>query len=400
VSSGAGRRAALVRRLARRQAFMRRRRLVDTLTVLTGSDTATGTETGTVAASATLTDSGTGTEGAVVTETGAGGEAGAGTETGTISVTVSSTESSTGSETGTANVTATSSDSGSGTEGQTLDTGTAAVGAPLGVQIVSSGAGRRAALLRRLARQAPFMRRRRAVDALTVITGADSGTGTETGTVSVTASGADSGTGAEGQSLTTGTEVGAPLGVQIVRTGAGARAALIRRVQRRVTLIRQGVLVIGTTPVTGADSGTATESQSLLVTGTPDTGGGGGVGGGEDDFGDESAITGEPVRVLSDSDSGRAFEIATVRDLTPVPKREPLRVILPKRREAKPEPEPVQTFFRVMGGDGAVARDEQQMVFRPLDGSDGARGVEDAEMQDWTEDAAEELQVLALLGVL
>jgi hypothetical protein len=89
-----------------------------------------------------------------------------------------------------------------------------------------------------------------------------------------------------------------------------------------------------------------------------------------------------------------------VRDLTPLPKREPLRVILPKRREAKPAPEPAQTFFRVQGGDGAVARDEQRMVFRPLDASDGARGVEDAEMQDWTEDAAEELQVLALLGVL
>jgi hypothetical protein len=91
-----------------------------------------------------------------------------------------------------------------------------------------------------------------------------------------------------------------------------------------------------------------------------------------------------------------SLERGEVVDLTPPPKPPRIRIKLPRRRE----PAPAEVFRALTDGDGAVAT-EDQAHFATMAAVDVGRAVEGVgDMQDLSEGPAEEMQVLALLGVL
>jgi hypothetical protein len=273
----------------------------DVSATVPGTDSGAGSETGSGRASRwSDSDSGTGTDAQTsIVSPVSGSDSAAGTDTGTVSATVPGSESSTGTDTGSVSATASSTESGAGSDAGAVSATAASSDSGSGSESGSAAAS------------VPGSDSGTGTEGQVVTEtgpGGEGGAGTETGTVSVTASGADSGA---------GTDAGSVVDV----TG-------------------------GPTTLTGADSGTGSESGTvvdLTVVEPPPSGGGG-------DYGDESAIYGEPMRVLSDSDAGRAVEVGVVRDLTPAPERRRLRVILPRRR---PEPEP-EVFRALSDGDGAA----------------------------------------------
>jgi hypothetical protein len=330
----------------------------DVQATVPGSDSSTGSEAGTVAATVAGSDSGTGTDAQTSlvipfadSDSGTGTEAGtasvtapgsdtsSGSESGTVSATASGSESATGSDAGTAAVTTSSTDTASGT-----DTGSASVSAPGS----DSGTGTDGGVVTETG------------------AGGEGGAGFDTGTVSVTASGSDSGTGTD-----TGTVVDTTGGPDLI---------------------------------SGSDSGAGTELGTVLDLTPPappvvDTGPSGGTRVVESDYGDETAIFPvEETRRVTGTDFGVGLEAGVVVDLTP---RKPLRIRLPRRAAPAPvvEPEPVETFRAVFDGDAGLATDTQALGVE-VGGADVARGSETDDLQDMSEGDAEELQILALLGVL
>jgi hypothetical protein len=311
-------------------------------------------------------------------------DSGTGSETSDVQATVPGSDSGAGAETGTVGVTLSDSDSGSGTDAQ--------------VSIVSPVSGSDSAT---------------GTDSGSVsatVPGSDTSTGTDTGTVSATASSSDSGTGSDAGTAAasvpasdsgTGTEGGVvtetgPGGEGGAGTEAGTVSATVPGADSGSGTDAGSVVDVtgGPTTITGSDSGTGTDVGTvvdLTVAEPPPTGGGGG------DYGDETAIYGEPMRVLSDSDFAGAVEVGVIRDLTPAPERRRLRVILPR-----PRPAPAPEVFRALSdGDGAVGHDAQTpaVVTLPVAG-DAGRGVDVGDMQDMSEGDAEEWQMLTLLGLV
>jgi hypothetical protein len=142
----------------------------------------------------------------------------------------------------------------------------------------------------------------------------------------------------------------------------------------------------GPTPVSGSDSGAGTES-GVVVDLTPpvDTGPTGGA-----DFGDESAIYGEPTRHVHGSDRAGSMELGFVVDLTPKPVRPPLRVRLPRAR--------INPRITLDAADQARVVEESVLFVGVQTRSDMARGSESAQLVDITpEDPDEMAMVMALL---
>jgi hypothetical protein len=356
----------------------------DVQATVPGAETSTGTDTGTVSATASDSDSGTESDAGTVAASVPGSDSASGTDTGVSSTTGTGSDSGTGSEAGTASVTLSGSDSGTGTDAQ--------------VSIVSPVAGSDSAAGSE-------------TDSTSVTApGSDSSTGSEASTASVTAASSDSGTGTEAQVVTetgaggeggAGTEAGtvnvtAPGSDSSTGTEAGTASVTASGSDSGTATDAGSVADItgGATPISGSDSGVGTETGvvvDLTPPAPPDTGGGRDV-----DFGDETSIYGEPPRHLTDSDFAVSLEHGEVVDLTPPPAPRRIRIRLPRRRA----PEPVDVFRALSDGDGAVGT-EEQAHFAAVAAVDAGRGVEDAgDMQDFSEGAAEEMQVLALLGVL
>jgi hypothetical protein len=348
----------------------------DVQATVPGSDTSTGTDTGTVSATVPSSDSATGTDTqTTLSATVPGSDTATGTETSTGSITAPGSDSGTGTEAATTAVTLSDSDSGTGTDAQ--------------VSIVSPVAGSDTAS---------------GTEAGTVsaaVPGSESSTGTESSSASVTAAGTDSATGSDAGSAAasvpasdsaTGTE-----GSVVTETGPGGEGGAgsdSGTVSATVPGSDSGSgtdagsvadITGGATPVSGSDSGTGSES-GVVVDLTPpvDTGPTGGA-----DYGDESAIHGEPTRHLTGSDRAGSMELGFVVDLTPKSVRPPLRIRLPQRRERP----------RVLDATDEARVVEDSVLFVGVETrSDMGRGSESAQLVDITpEDPDEMAMVMALL---
>jgi hypothetical protein len=383
------------------------------ITALSDIDTGTGTETGTVQATVPGSDTSTGTDTGTVSATFADTDAASGTDTQTtLSATVPGSDSATGTETSTGSITAPGSDSGTGTDAATTavtlsgsDSGT---GTDAQVSIVSPVAGSDTAS---------------GTEAGTVavtVPGSESSTGTESSSASVTAAGTDSATGSDAGSAAasvpasdsaTGTE-----GSVVTETGPGGEGGAgsdTGTVSATVPGSDSGSgtdagsvadITGGATPISGSDSASGTESGTITVVASdtdsgagtdvgtvvdlsappPDTGPTGGA-----DYGDESAIHGEPTRHLTGSDRAGSMELGFVVDLTPKPVRPPLRIKLPRRPERP----------RVLDAADQARVVEDSALFVGVEmRSDMARGSESAQLVDITpEDPDEMAMVMALL---
>jgi hypothetical protein len=364
------------------------------ITALSDIDTGTGTETGTVQATVPGSDTSTGTDTGTVSATVANTDSASGTDTQTtLSATVPGSDSATGTETSTGSITAPGSDSGTGTEAATtavtLSDSDSGTGTDAQVSIVSPVAGSDTAS---------------GTEAGTVsatVPGSESSTGTESSSASVTAAGTDSATGSDAGSAAasvpasdsaTGTE-----GSVVTETGPGGEGGAgsdTGTVSATVPGSDSGSgtdagsvadITGGATPISGSDSGSGSES-GVVVDLTPpvDTGPTGGA-----DYGDESAIHGEPTRHLTGSDRAGSMELGFVVDLTPKPVRPPLRIRLPQRRERP----------RVLDATDEARAVEDSVLFVGVETrSDMGRGSESAQLVDITpEDPDEMAMVMALL---
>jgi hypothetical protein len=382
------------------------------ITALSDIDTGTGTEAGTVQATVPGSDTSTGTDTGTVSATFADTDSASGTDTQTtLSATVPGSDSATGTETSTGSITAPGSDSGTGTEAATtavtLSDSDSGTGTDAQVSIVSPVAGSDTAS---------------GTEAGTVaatVPGSESSTGTESSSASVTAAGTDSATGSDAGSAAasvpasdsaTGTE-----GSVVTETGPGGEGGAgsdTGTVSATVPGSDSGSgtdagsvadITGGATPISGSDSASGSESGTITVVASDTESGAGTDAGtvvdltppvdtgptGGADYGDESAIHGEPTRHLTGSDRAGSMELGFVVDLTPKPVRPPLRIRLPQRRERP----------RVLDATDEARAVEESVLFVGVETrSDMARGSESAQLVDITpEDPDEMAMVMALL---
>jgi hypothetical protein len=194
------------------------------------------------------------------------------------------------------------------------------------------------------------------------VPGSDSATGTESSTGAITAPGSDSGTGTEASS-TAVTLSGSDSG-----TGTDAQVSIVSPVSDSDTASDTEAGTVSAT-VPGSESSTGTESS---------------------DFGDESAIYGEPTRHVHGSDRAGSMELGFVVDLTPKSVRPPLRVRLPRAR--------INPRITLDAADQARVVEESVLFVGVQTRSDMARGSESAQLVDITpEDPDEMAMVMALL---
>lgn len=227
------------------------------------------------------------------------------------------------------------------------------------------------------------------------VSGSQTATGTDAGAVSATIASSDTGTGTDGQALTvmpssadsgTGTEAGTVQATgSSVESGGGSDSGSV------------------SATLTGADAGTATDAGTVAdITGGPDLISGSDSGSGtdsgvvtdltpppeeEEDLGDVSSIYGVPPRHLADSDHGVGFEGSSLVDLTP---RKPLTIKLPEK------------VRKIFDGDAAVGTDGGS-VGNTFAATDSATAFEGSDFQvtvDTVADAddGEFLMVLGLLS--
>jgi hypothetical protein len=350
----------------------------DVQATVPGSDTSTGTDTGTVSATVPSSDSATGTDTqATLSATVPGSDSATGTETSTGSITAPGSDSGTGTEAATTAVTLSDSDSGTGTDAQV------SIVSPVASTDTASGT--------------------EAGTVSATVPGSESSTGTESSSASVTAAGTDSATGSDAGSAAasvpasdsaTGTE-----GSVVTETGPGGEGGAgsdTGTVSATVPGSDSGSgtdagsvadITGGATPISGSDSASGSES-GVVVDLTPpvDTGPTGGA-----DYGDESAIHGEPTRHLTGSDRAGSMELGFVVDLTPKPVRPPLRIRLPQRRE--------RGVRRALDATEDARAVEDSALFVGVETrSDMGRGSESAQLVDITpEDPDEMAMVMALL---
>lgn len=230
------------------------------------------------------------------------------------------------------------------------------------------------------------------------VPGSDSSTGTEAGTVSATVPGSDASTGTDtgavaatvpGADTGTGTDVGSPsVVVPGGDTGSGSEAGGVSATvtgSDSATGTDVGTVVdLSATQVSGSDSGAGSESGVVLDLTPPVIPAPAAGGGRELDYGDESDGS---FRALSSSDGGMGIDWGTVERLeAPAERSEPLFTVrLPERRVRPAEPVyappvPAQTFFRISSGDSA-------------------HGVDVGKVESMVDDV-DEMTVLGLLGVL
>jgi hypothetical protein len=213
--------------------------------------------------------------------------------------------------------------------------------------------------------------------------GTDSATGSDAGSAAASVPASDSATGTEGSVVT---ETG-PGGEGGAGSDSGTVSATVPGSDSGSGTDAGSVADItgGATPISGSDSGTGSES-GVVVDLTPpvDTGPTGGA-----DYGDESAIHGEPTRHLTGSDRAGSMELGFVVDLTPKSVRPPLRIRLPQRRERP----------RVLDATDEARVVEDSVLFVGVETrSDMGRGSESAQLVDITpEDPDEMAMVMALL---
>jgi hypothetical protein len=309
---------------------------VVTLTALSGSDSATASETSDVQATVPGSDSSIASEAGTVSATLPGSDTGTESEAGTVSAAVPGSDSGATAEAGTASVTATGSDTGASSEA-----GIASVTASSSDTGTASDASQ-----------------------LTVIPpdGSDSGSGTEGGSVAMSGSGSDA------------TAV----------TDAGLVAATVPGSDSATATDNGSVVDLGgLTPVSDSDSAAVTESGTVvdLTPPTPpvDTGGGGMI--------DETSIYGE-FRALTGADMAVAYEFSVVTDLTvyePQPVPGP-KIKLPSKRSP----------LVVVGGEEYATASETAALWKSFATADGGRMSEAAVLQVF--DPADEAEVEAMIA--